>query len=105
MVEIRSRMKLTYKYFPKMHYLQPPTLTGRSILYCTANCAICTTISRIGQHMTFMSLQYSPLRNVLSEHELLGTRILETAMNTPSCRKTTKDLYTTGQKVRSHRKP
>jgi len=55
--------------------------------------------------MTFMSLQYAPLRNVLSEHELLGTRIFETAMNTPSCRETTKDLYTTGQKVRSHRKP
>jgi len=104
MVEIRSRMKATYKYFPQIRYLQLPILTGLSILHCTANCAICTT-SRIGQHMTCMSLKYSPLRNVLSEHELLGTTIFETATNTPSCRETTKDLYTTREKVRSHRKP
>lgn len=85
-----------------MHYLQLPILTG---LYCTANCAIYTTTSRIGQHMTCMTLKYSPLRNVLSEHELLGTTIFETAMNIPSCRENTKDLYTTREKVRSHRKP
>jgi len=40
--------------------------------------------------MTCMSLKHSPLRNALSEHELLGTTILETAMNTHSCRETTK---------------
>jgi len=88
-----------------MHHLQLPILTGHSILYCTASCAICTTTSRIGQHVTCKSLKYSPLRNALSEHELLGTTIFETAMSTPSCRETTKDLYTTGEKVRSHRKP
>jgi hypothetical protein len=105
MVEIRSRRSRPTNTFRKMHYLQLPILTGLSILYCTTKCAICTTTSRIGQHMTCLSLKYSPLRNVLSEHELLGTTIFETAMNTPSCRETTKDLYTTGEKVRSHRKP
>jgi len=33
MVENSSRMKSTYKYFPKMHYLQLPILTGLGILY------------------------------------------------------------------------
>lgn len=106
MVETRNGMKSTYTYFPKTHYLQLPILIGLSILYCTANYAICTTTSTIGRHMSFTSLKYSPLRNVLSKQELLGSTILDTtAKNTPSCREITKDFCTTGEKVRSHRKP